>query len=306
MPRTRPTSPHPGPGPETCYLPTPTQLLGWEMCFKRYTLRKAWSGQTTRMREAQEWRWKMNEREAWPEVWAAPEKMNGGVKSSDNYPGTPGGPPPWATWAQMVLQRLCCQEQAVVVVQWLSCVQLFVTSWTAARQAPLSSIISQGLFRLMSSESVILSNQSHPMSRLFPSGGRRTGGFSFSPSNEYLGLISFRIVEQVENWIKQQTRLQGYQGSREARGPDAKEKHSEVSLRSWLRFSWRHLSVSGHPGRKTERLWRRAQWTAQVSRTWGEKGAVWGREWRSMPLFPQGRDAERLSSLGMPSEVPPC
>ena len=54
MPRTQPTSPHPGPGPETCYLPTPTQLLGWEMCFKRYTLRKAWSGQTTQMREAQE------------------------------------------------------------------------------------------------------------------------------------------------------------------------------------------------------------------------------------------------------------
>ena len=84
MPRTQPTSPHPGPGPETCYLPTPTQLLGREMCFKRYTLRKAWSGQTTQMREAQEWRWKMMEREAWPKVWAAPEKMNCGVKSSDN------------------------------------------------------------------------------------------------------------------------------------------------------------------------------------------------------------------------------
>ena len=52
---------------------------------------------------------------------------------------------------------------------------------------------------------------------------------------------------------------QGYQGSREARVPDAKEKLSEVSLWSWLCFTWRHLSVSGHPGRKAEKLQSRAQ-----------------------------------------------
>ena len=37
----------------------------------------------------------------------------------------------------------------VVVVQLLSCVQLFVTPWTAAHQASLSFTISQSLLRLM-------------------------------------------------------------------------------------------------------------------------------------------------------------
>ena len=44
-----------------------------------------------------------------------------------------------------------------VVVQLLSCVRLYATPWTAARQASLSSTISQSLFRFMSIESVMLS-----------------------------------------------------------------------------------------------------------------------------------------------------
>ena len=46
----------------------------------------------------------------------------------------------------------------VIVVQLLSCVQLFATPWTAARQASLSFTISQGLLRLTSIESVMPSN----------------------------------------------------------------------------------------------------------------------------------------------------
>ena len=45
-----------------------------------------------------------------------------------------------------------------VLVQLLSLVQLFVTSWTAARQASLSFTISWGLLKLMSIESVMPSN----------------------------------------------------------------------------------------------------------------------------------------------------
>ena len=45
-----------------------------------------------------------------------------------------------------------------VVVQSLSHVQLFVTPWTAAHQASLSSTISPSLLKLMSNESVMLSN----------------------------------------------------------------------------------------------------------------------------------------------------
>ena len=44
------------------------------------------------------------------------------------------------------------------VVQLISCVWLFVTSWTAARQASLSFTISQSLLKLMSIESVMPSN----------------------------------------------------------------------------------------------------------------------------------------------------
>ena len=62
----------------------------------------------------------------------------------------------------------------VVVVQWLSHVQLFATPWTAACQASLSFTISQSLPKLMSTESVMPSNHlilCHPFLLLsvFPS-----------------------------------------------------------------------------------------------------------------------------------------
>ena len=99
------------------------------------------------------------------------------------------------------------------VVQSLSHVQLFVTSWTAACQASLSFTISQSLLKLMSIELVMPSNHlilCHPLPLLpsiFPSirvfsnesalciGWPKYWSFIFSisPSNEYSGLISFRI-----------------------------------------------------------------------------------------------------------------
>ena len=97
-----------------------------------------------------------------------------------------------------------------VVVQSLSCVQLFLTSWTAARQAPLSSSDSQSLLKFLSIESVMLSNHLtlcwsllllsiFPSIRVFPNVSGRCirwpeyWSFSISPSNEYSGLISFRM-----------------------------------------------------------------------------------------------------------------
>ena len=47
-------------------------------------------------------------------------------------------------------------------VQWLSGVQLFVTSWAAIHQAFLSFTISLSLFKLMSIESVMPSNHLFP------------------------------------------------------------------------------------------------------------------------------------------------
>ena len=105
-----------------------------------------------------------------------------------------------------------CPLPYLEVVQSLSYVWLFATSWTAAYQAPLSFTISWSLLRLMSIESVILSNHLilcrpllllpsiFPSIRVFSNESVRirwtkywSFSFSTSASNEYLGLISFRI-----------------------------------------------------------------------------------------------------------------
>ena len=64
-------------------------------------------------------------------------------------------------------QRGAYSPKEFVTVQSLSCAPLFVTPWTIACQAPLSSTISRSLLTLMSIESVMLSNQLtlyHPLS----------------------------------------------------------------------------------------------------------------------------------------------
>ena len=98
-------------------------------------------------------------------------------------------------------------------VQLLSFVRLFATPWTAARQASLSITNSQRLPKLMSIESVMLFNHlilCCPLLLLpsiFPSIRVFSGKsaprirwpkywsfrFNISPSNEHLGLISFRM-----------------------------------------------------------------------------------------------------------------
>ena len=111
-------------------------------------------------------------------------------------------------------------------VQSLSRVQRFATPWTAARQASPSITNSRSLLKFMSIESVMPSNHLilcrplllppsiFPSIRVFSNESvlrirwPMHWGFSFSigPSNEYSGLISFRIdwldllaVQGVEN-----------------------------------------------------------------------------------------------------------
>ena len=88
-----------------------------------------------------------------------------------------------------------------------------VTSWTASRQASLSFTVSQSLLKLMSIESLmpsihpilchalLLLPSVFPSTRVFSSESVLrirwpkywSFSFSISPSNEYSGLISFRI-----------------------------------------------------------------------------------------------------------------
>ena len=87
-------------------------------------------------------------------------------------------------------------------VQSLSCVQLFATPQTAAYQASLSITNAQSVLKLMSIESVMPSNHlilCHSLllpPSIFPSirwSKYWSFSFSISPSNEYSGLISFRM-----------------------------------------------------------------------------------------------------------------
>ena len=67
------------------------------------------------------------------------------------------GPP--SSSVHGILQARVLEWGAIAFpIQSFSCVQLFVTPWTAARQTSLSFTISQGLPKLMSIESVMPSN----------------------------------------------------------------------------------------------------------------------------------------------------
>ena len=98
-------------------------------------------------------------------------------------------------------------------VQWLSPVLLIVTPWIAVCQASLSITKSQSLLKLMSIQLVMLSNHlilCHPLLlspsifpsiRVFSNGSvlhirwpkYQNFGFKIHPSNEYSGLVSFRM-----------------------------------------------------------------------------------------------------------------
>ena len=111
------------------------------------------------------------------------------------------------------IQRVVMGREMGQSVQSLSHIRLFVTPWTAACQASLSITNSWNLLKLMSIESVTLSNHLmlcclllllpsiFPSIRVFSNKSvlyirwPKYWSFSFnvSPSKEYSGLISFRM-----------------------------------------------------------------------------------------------------------------
>ena len=115
-------------------------------------------------------------------------------------------------WFENAYIRLTAYT-VISLVQSLSHVQLFVTPWTAARQASLSITNSRSLLKLMSIESVMPSNHLilcpavllppsiPPSIRVFSIESVLhirwpkywSFSISISPSNEYSGLISFRM-----------------------------------------------------------------------------------------------------------------
>ena len=121
--------------------------------------------------------------------------------------------PTWYWWFYTILSNSIWPEYQISSVQMLSHVQLFATPWTAALQASPSIINFQSLLKLMSVELVMPSNHIilchslflspliFPSIRIFSNESvlhirwPKYWGFSFSisPSNEYSGLISFRM-----------------------------------------------------------------------------------------------------------------
>ena len=124
----------------------------------------------------------------------------------------------WALWLGRGMDFKDCGKPLavwssdVVIVQLLSHARLFVTPWTAARQASLLFTISWSLLRLnvhwvnyAIQPSHLLLSPSHasifPSIRVFSDESALlikwqkywSFSFSISPSNEYSGLISFRI-----------------------------------------------------------------------------------------------------------------
>ena len=113
-------------------------------------------------------------------------------------------------------------EHHVIFVQLLSHIRLSVIPWTTECQASPSFTISQSLLRLMSIDSVMPCNHLilccpllllpsvFPSIRVFSSESvlrirwPKYWSFSFSPSNEYSGLISFR-TDQFDRLVVQGT-----------------------------------------------------------------------------------------------------
>ena len=117
-------------------------------------------------------------------------------------------------------------------VQSLSCVQPFVTPWTAACQASLSVTSSRSLLKLMCIKSVMPSNHlilccplllppsMFPSIRVFSNEALHirqpkywSFNFSISPPSDYSGLVSFRISFQSKGLsrVSSNTTIQKHQ-----------------------------------------------------------------------------------------------
>ena len=134
----------------------------------------------------------------------------------------------------------------------LSCVRLFAIPWTAAHPAFLSFTVSQSLLRLMSVESMMPSNHLilcrpllllpsiHPGIRVFSNESVLhirwpkywSFSFSISPSNEYSGLISFRM-----DWLD----LLAVQGLSRVFSSTTVQKRQDIMLRYYHHHFCRHM-----------------------------------------------------------------
>ena len=186
-------------------------------------------------------------------------------------------------------------------VQSLSHVRLFATPWTAVRQASLSITNSRSLCKLMSIESVMASNHlilCHPLllsasvfpsSRVFSSESvlrirwPKYWSFSFniSPSNEYSGLISFRM-----DWLD----LLAVQGTLKSL---LQHHNSKASILQHSAFFIVQLSHPYMTTGKTISLTRKTFVGKVMSLLFN-----WRRQWQPTPVLLPGKSHGRRSLVG--------
>ena len=147
-----------------------------------------------------------------------------------------------------------------IYIQLLSRVQLLATPWTAAGQASLSITKSQSLLKLMSIDLVMPSNHLilccplllppsiFPSIRVFSNKSVLhirwpkywSFSFSISPSNEYSGLISFRIdwfdLLAVQGTLKS---LLQHQSSKHQFFRAQLSLYSNSHIHTWLPEKWK-------------------------------------------------------------------
>ena len=91
-------------------------------------------------------------------------------------------------------------------VQSLSCDRLFVTPWTAARQASLSITNSWSLLKLMSTELMMATNQlilsppSSPAFNIFPASGSFPMSQFFASGGQSIGVSASASVSELQHW----------------------------------------------------------------------------------------------------------
>ena len=112
------------------------------------------------------------------------------------------------TWNGQSESEMVCAQCLVYrkfsSVQFLSHVQLFVTPWIVALQAPLSITNSQSSPKLMSIESVMPSPPSHSLSSPSPPAfnlSQHRGLFKWvSSSHEVVKVLEFQLQHQSFQW----------------------------------------------------------------------------------------------------------
>ena len=178
-----------------------------------------------------------------------------------------------STHPSSYLSHLSVLNHSVSSVQSLSCVWLFAIPWTTARQASLSITNSQSLPKLMCSESVMPSNHLilccpllllpsiFPRVRVFSNElalcirWSKYWSFSISPSNEYSGLISFRM-----DWLD----LLAVQGTPKSLLQHHNSKASILQRSALFMVQLSHLYMTTGKN-NSERSWKKTV----IARGWG-------------------------------------